>query len=111
MLFGKINPVAVTATATTPFSIQTINADWMTAIANPYRLGDYTVNFNIYYGNFILDDQNNKIGFKVIMQNICTLTAPATTNWGTDDSYILNQIAIQQGTTITEYDQNDIVVG
>jgi hypothetical protein len=111
MLFGKISPEAIVANLNGPFDLQTSYAEYMTAIANPYRLGDNVVNFSIYYGNFILDDQDNAIGFETKLTNTCTLSGDDIQNWGTDDSYILNQIAIQQGTTILQYSQNDIVVG
>ena len=111
MLFAKINPQAIVANLNGPFDLQTTYAQYMTAIANPYRLGDYTVNFTIYYGDFILDDLDNPIGFTTKLTNNAVLTSPETLNWGTDDTYILNILAVQQGTTVVEYIQNDIVVG
>lgn len=110
MLFGKINPQAIVANLNGPFDLQTTYAEYITAIANPYRLGDNKVNFIIYYGNFRLDDQDQPIGFDVKLTNVCELSGPAIENWGTDDSEVLNAIAIQQGTTITEFVENDIVV-
>lgn len=111
MLFGKINPQAIIANLNGPFDLQTTYAEYITAIANPYRLGDNEVNFSIYYGDFKLDDQNQPIGFDVKLTNTCKLSGPAIENWGTDDSEVLNAIAIQQGTTITEFVENDIVIG
>lgn len=111
MLFAKINPQAIVANLNGPFDLQTTYAQYMTAIANPYRLGDYTVNFTIYYGDFILDDQDNPIGFNTKLTNSATMSAPITQNWGTDDSYMLNALAVQQGTAVVEFIENDIVVG
>jgi hypothetical protein len=111
MLFAKINPQAIIANLNGPFDLQTTTAQYMTAIANPYKLGDNTVNFSIYYGDFILDDQDNPIRFQTKLTNSCVLSGTSIQNWGTDDSYMLNQIAIQQGTTVVEYIENDIVVG
>lgn len=111
MLFAKINPQAIIANLNGPFDLQTTYAEYMTAIASPYRLGDNQVNFIIYYGNFKLDDNNNPIGFETKLTNSCILSGPAIANWGTDDSEVLNAIAIQQGTTVVEYVENDIVVG
>ena len=111
MLFGQINPQAIIANLDGPFTLQTTYAEYMTAIANPYKLGDNVVNFSIYYGNFKLDDQNQPIGFDVKLTNSCTLSGAAIDNWGTEDSEVLNAIALQQGTAITQYIQNDIVVG
>lgn len=111
MLFGKINPQAIIANLNGPFDLQTTYAEYITATANPYRLGDNEVNFTIYYGNFKLDDQDQPIEFNVKLTNSCKLSGPAIEDWGTDDSEVLNAIAIQQGTTITEFIENDIVVG
>ena len=87
MLFAKINPQAIIANLNGPFDLQTTYAQYMTAIANPYRLGDNTVNFSIYYGNFILDDQDNPIGFEIKLTNSCVLSGTSIQNWGTDDTY------------------------
>jgi hypothetical protein len=111
MLFAKINPQAIIANLNGPFDLQTTTAQYMTAIANPYRLGDNSVNFSIYYGNFILDDQNNPVRFSTQLTNSCTISGASIQNWGTDDTYMLNQIAIQQGTTVVEYVENDIAIG
>lgn len=110
MLFGKINPQAIIANLNGPFELETTYAEYMTAIASPYKLGDNEVNFNIYYGNFQLDDQNQPIGFDVKLTNTCELSGPAIENWGTDDSEVLNAIAAEQGTVITEFVENSIVV-
>ncbi len=111
MLFGKISPEAIIANLNGPFDLQTSYAEYMTAIANPYRLGDNTVKFSIYYGNLITDSETNETTFTTNLTNTCTLSGSAIQNWGTDDTYMLNQIALQQGTTITEFIENDIIVG
>ncbi len=111
MLFGKINPEAIIANLNGPFDLQTTYAQYMTATASPYRLGDNVVNFIIYYGNFKLDENNTPVSFETKLTNVCTLSGEQIADWGTDDSTVLNAIAIQQGTTITEFIENDIVVG
>lgn len=111
MLFGKISPQVVIPQMITPFEKIEIVVEYITAIASPYRLGDNEVVFNIFYGNFELNNQNQPIGFSVKLTNNCTLSGQSIENWGTDDSEILNAIATQQGTTITEFVQNDIVAG
>lgn len=110
MLFGQINPQAIIANLEGPFELQTSYAEYMTAIANPYKLGDNVVNFSIYYGNFTYDN-DQPVGFEVKLTNMCTLSGEAIDNWGTDDAEVLNAIALEQGTMITQFIQNDIVVG
>jgi hypothetical protein len=110
MLFAKIFPEAMIASLNGPFSLETSTAQYMTAIANPYKLGDYTVNFNIYYGDFVLDELDNPISFQVKLTNNAVIDGATVQSWGTDDTYMLNAIAIQQGTTVVEFIENDISV-
>jgi hypothetical protein len=110
MLFAQINPQAIIANLEGPFELQTSYAEYMTAIASPYRLGDNQVTFSIYYGNFTYDN-DQPVGFDVKLTNSCVLSGPAIDNWGTDDSEVLNAIALEQGTAVTQFIENDIVVG
>ncbi len=110
MLFAKISPQAIIASLNGPFDLQTTTAQYMTAIASPYRLGDYTVNFIIYYGEFVLDENDTPVGFSTLLTNTCVIEGATVQSWGTDDTYMLNAIAVQQGTTVVEFIENDIVL-
>ena len=110
MLFAKITPQAIIASLNGPFDLQTTSAQYMTAIANPYRLGDYSVNFSIFYGEFVLDENDTPIGFSTLLTNNCVIEGATVQSWGTDDTYMLNAIALQQGTTVVEFIENSIVV-
>lgn len=110
MLFAKISPQAIIANLEGPFDLQTTYAQYMTAIANPYKLGGYSVNFDIYYGEFILDENDTPIGFRTLLTNNCVIEGATVESWGTDDTYMLNAIAVQQGTTVVEFIENDITI-
>jgi hypothetical protein len=103
MLFGKIDPVLSLATQDTLFnpSPEFITGSYMTAVANQYPLGANEVNFRVYYGNFIFEEES-VVGFQTVHADNVVLSGSAIANWGTDDSTILNAIATEQGTTIVE---------
>lgn len=102
MIFGKINPAAQIVKQTAPFEQQTIIAEWITAIARPYILGSTSVSFQVNYGNLITDPQGDVTGFNSLFNDSAVLTSAVISNWGTDDAFILNAIAEQKGTTVTE---------
>jgi hypothetical protein len=65
----------------------------MYVIANPYTLGSTSVNFELTFGNG--DIVNNKVStFTPVTKGIVTLSGDDISNWGTDDTYILNKIAL-----------------
>ena len=108
MLFGKINPVAQIVKQTTPFEQQTIEADYITALARPYALGAESVNFQVTYGNFVKDDTGKITGFNNLFNDNVVLSGPIISNWGTNDAVILDALAAAQGTDVTETVDVDI---
>ena len=61
MLFGKIDPVAKIVKQSSPFSQQTVDADYITALARPYALGANIVNFQVIYGNCTFDTGSGEV--------------------------------------------------
>lgn len=103
MIFGKINPVAsVVSQQSDPFTPTTVTGSYMTGIARPYYLGTNTVNFQVAYGNCVFDESGSVIGFDTIFNGNVQLSGSTITDWGSDDSTILNALATQQGTTVVE---------
>lgn len=103
-IFGKINPVISIAQQTSLFnpSPSFLTGDYMTAVANPYILGTNEVTFRVSYGNCDFDNDGNVVSFKSIHSDNVTLSGPIISTWGEDDSVILEALAVQQGTTITQ---------
>lgn len=103
-IFGKINPVISIVEQTTLFnpSPTYITGDYMTATANPYVLGTNEVNFRVVYGNCAFDSNGEVVSFKSIHSDNVRLSGSAITSWGEDDSVILEILAQQQGTTVTQ---------
>lgn len=104
MLFGKISPQAVIPQMITPFQQTELVANYITAIAEPYILGTNVVNFHVRYGNFNYNEENVPVSFETLHQVYVTLSGETIADWGTDDTTILTALAIEQGTTITEFE-------
>lgn len=103
MLFAKISPVAQKVIQTTPFESTTQTADHMSALARPYSLGSNKVNFEVIYSNIILDENQNPVRFETVTSNMITLEGDQLQGWGSDDSYVLQQLASILNVTIQSY--------
>jgi len=103
MIFGKINPVLSLATQDTLFnpSPEFITGSYMTAVANNYPLGANQVNFRVSYGNCTFES-GSVVKFDVVHSDNVVLSGSTIATWGQDDSVILEAIADEQGTTITQ---------
>lgn len=102
MIFGKIDPVASSIIQQDPFNYTTITGSYMYAVARPYVLGSNTVNFQVTYGDALLDESGSVIGFSTIFNASTVVSGNDVLDWGTNDAYMLEIIAQQQGTTVTE---------
>jgi hypothetical protein len=112
-IFGKINPIISIVEQTTLFnpSPAYITGDYITATANPYVLGTNEVNFRVYYGNCTFNNDGEVVSFKNIYVDSVKLSGSAITSWGEDDSVILDIIATQQGTTVTQVVSGSLGIG
>ena len=108
MLFGKISPVAKIVKQSNPFDQQTIDAEYITALARPYALGATQVNFQVSYGNFKKDEAGKIVGFDNLYNDNVVLSGDEISQWGLDDSVILHVIAEKQGTEVTETVEVDL---
>lgn len=103
-IFGKINPVIQIAEQTSLFnpSPSFKTGEYIMAVANPYVLGTNQVNFRVFYGNCSFDSEGNVVDFVSIYTDYVTLSGPIISTWGEDDSVILEALAIEQGTAVTQ---------
>ena len=104
MLFGKISPQAIIPQMITPFQQTEIVAEYITAIATPYKLGAQVVDFRVMYGNPVYNDENVMIRYDVVYETYIQLSGQAIEDWGTDDTTVLTEIATEEGTTITQFE-------
>ena len=103
MIFGKISPVLSLATQDTLFhpSPEFVTCSYMTAVANNYALGANQVNFRVSYGNCEFES-GSVVKFNAVHQDNVILSGSTITTWGENDAVILDAIAAEQGTTVTE---------
>ncbi len=102
MIYLQITPAAEKTTQVTPFSAITEYADLMCATARPYTLGASRVNFQVTFGTATI--VNNQVSnFSELLNTNVVLNSDEISNWGTDDSVILETIANKLGTTSTGF--------
>ena len=107
MLFAKIDPVAQIPEMETPFTYDVKTANYLTAVASPYRLGAEEVNFSLMYGTATFDAEGNMETFTRLLGGSLTLGAPYIQEWGIDDTVILATICEQVGTEAIEFIEGD----
>ena len=108
MLFGKISPQAIVPQMITPFQQTDIVAEYIAAIATPYRLGANAVDFQVMYGNPIYNEDGVVKAFDAVHQVMVNLSGAEIDDWGTDDRTMLTTIAVKQGTSITKFENWDV---
>lgn len=108
ILLAKISPAAEIPTMESPFQYEVKVADYLTAIATPYRLGSNKVDFSLIYGKGTFDDEGNMVKFERLLGGSITLTSPDIDEWGIDDSVILTTICQKLGTQAVEFIEADL---
>lgn len=107
MLFAKIDPVADIPQMQSPFQYDVKHADYLTAVASPYKLGSTEVNFSIIYGTATFDADGNMETFNRLLGGNITLSGPDIEDWGLDDSIVLATICQKVGTEAVEFIEGD----
>lgn len=107
MLYATINPPGQVISQLNPFSSQTINCNQICVIARPYELGSEVVNFEVQFGNLTFDELQVPTNFIYVRSYGVTLSGSQLTNWGTDDTFIIEEIASIFGTTATNFYEAD----
>jgi hypothetical protein len=103
MLFAKINPVAQIPEMESPFAYDVKTANYLTAVASPYRLGAEEVNFSLIYGNATFNEEGQMETFTRLLGGSITLGAPYIQEWGLDDTVILGTICEKVVTAPVEF--------
>lgn len=106
MLFAKTNPTAKVGVQQDPFNVLVIEADFMTAIAQVYKLGQSVTSFEVIFGNFNEEIADPELPaqspFKRMAVFTVELTAEELVNWGADDTVVLEILANKLGVDIVE---------
>jgi len=102
MLVSKINPTAKKIINGDIFNVVTEDLDFMSIIARPYVAGASKVNFQVNFGTIILNDKNEPNNFNSGNSTRLELTSEELSDWGTDDSVLLQIVANKLNLTILE---------
>lgn len=103
VLLAKINPAAEVPVMTSPFQYEVKVADYITAVADQYRLGASQATFNIRYGSVTLDEAGEIKSFETLLTDRIVLEGADIADWGTDDSIVLTKICEKLGTEAVEF--------
>jgi hypothetical protein len=102
MLLGKLSSPAVKVFQSGPFNTTTVNAEYMVVYANNYVIGSSSTTFEVRFGNVLAENENEKERFDIVLRESIKMTSDELSTWGTDDSVVLDLIAIKLGNSITE---------
>lgn len=101
MLYAKINPKASFLQQSGPFTAPvTVEAEYLTALARPYAAGASQTNFEVQFGNAVLNEEGVVKFIQQVSNSQLVLTAQDLVNWGADDSVLLEVIAAKLGTVV-----------
>lgn len=100
MLLGKLKTPATKVYQSGAFSSTTATADYMSVATQRFVIGEDKTSFELRFGNLTIE--NEKERFDVLLRENIELTSDEISNWGTDDSVLLDLIAVKLGTSITE---------
>jgi hypothetical protein len=102
MLIAKINPPAIKVVSHTPFSSTTKNLEYMSVAARPYIPGASETNFQIQFGNPILNDESQIINLTSESSSQLFMTSEELSTWGTNDNTLLTLICTKLGVSVVE---------
>jgi hypothetical protein len=102
MLIAKINPPAIKTVESSPFTSSTVNLEYMAPIARPYIPGASSTNFQIQFGNVVLDENNVPVKFNNESNIQLSMTSEELITWGVNDNVLLELITTKLGVSILE---------
>ena len=99
MLLGKLASPAIKVYQNGAFSSTTATAEYMIVSVQKYVVGDDKASFELRFGNILTE--NEKERFDIVLREDVKMTSEELSTWGTDDSVLLDLIAIKIGNSIT----------
>lgn len=106
MLLGKLETPAIKVYQEGAFNTTAASAEYMVVSTERYVIGNPDVFFELRFGNIIIE--NDKERFDILLRENVKMTSDELSEWGTDDSVLLDIIAAKLGTSITEKITKDI---
>jgi hypothetical protein len=113
MLVAKISPAASFVSQSNPFSQpETTTVEHMAVVMNNYVVGGgIRSNFQVIFGFYTPEFNENSPSFTTVTHTSVDFTSEELSNWGTDDSFILNAVANKLGTSVVEVIEKEHILG
>lgn len=106
MLLGKLSTPATKVYQTGAFNTTTATADYLSVSATRFVIGEANIDLELRFGNIITE--NDKERFDILLREYISVPSSELSEWGTDDSVLLDIIAARLGNSITEKHQTDL---
>lgn len=100
MLLGELATPATKVIQNGAFGNTTVTADYMVVGVQRFVIGEDNINLDLRFGNIIIE--NEKERFDIVLRQTIEMTSEELATWGTDDSVLLDLVALKLGTTLTE---------
>jgi hypothetical protein len=111
MIFAKIEPAANIIIQEDAFRYTIDSPNYISAAATVYTIGGGETEFQIFFGYLIypVEGEPAPKPFKSVYCQVLTLSAAELSDWGTDDTFVLQAIANKMQVNIVEFiDRPDI---
>ncbi len=106
MLLGKLNTPVIRVYQKNLLESINESGEYMIVAANNFLIGGESVTFDVRFGNIVVE--NGEERFDPLIREAVVLPTLELSNWGTDDSVLLDIISAKFGKSISEKLQKDI---
>lgn len=120
MLIGKLNIPATKVYNKNAFDTETVEAHYLCIRIETYTIGEYPIRLEVKLGNIVANQLPAGITeypegwetekFETVDRAAVNLTEQDASDWGTDDSHLLDLVASKYGRTIVEKIQKDNLI-
>jgi len=100
MILGKLATPALKVIQNGAFGNTTVTADYMVVSTQRFVIGEDTIDLELRFGNVITENEQER--FDIVLRQNIEMTSEELATWGTDDSILLDLVALKLGTTLTE---------
>lgn len=100
MILGKLATPALKVIQNGAFGNTTVTADYMVVSTQRFVIGEDTIDLELRFGNVITENEQER--FDIVLRENIEMTSEELATWGTDDSVLLDLVALKLGTTLTE---------
>jgi hypothetical protein len=100
LLLGKLAKPATKVYQDGAFNSTIATAEYLNITSVRYVIGEDRSLFELRFGNLVIENETER--FDILLRQDIIMTTNELSNWGADDSVVLDLIAEKIGTTIVE---------